>query len=122
MAGLPGTCSGRRSPMPSSAAAKVKEEPKLDDRRLDSYAGEYRVMGGPTAGEILTIERDSQGPLLRSKTSPAGVRLHPQDEHTFFITEVEMQFTFEGDGLQAARRFLIRFAGTDTPAERIEPR
>jgi D-alanyl-D-alanine-carboxypeptidase/D-alanyl-D-alanine-endopeptidase len=113
-------------PMRSAAAEatrqqKLDKEPTLDAHVLDSYVGRYRVASGPTTGDLVTIEREGAALILKSPTSPPqGLRLHAETERTFFITEADLQVVFQTDAQGHASAIVFRFAGTDTPAPRVE--
>jgi CubicO group peptidase (beta-lactamase class C family) len=100
---------------------RVARAVTLDVARLQSYAGKYRMASGPTAGDVVTIERQEGELILRSPAAPPeGVRLHAQDERTFFPAEVDMDVIFEVDGQGRVSGLVVRFAGVDTAAARID--
>jgi len=100
---------------------EARKEVTLDPKVLDTYAGEYRVASGPTAGDIATIERRGDVLVLKAPTTPPeGVRLHAKDEHDLFLTEANIHITVETDIEGRARRLIFHFAGTDTAATRID--
>jgi CubicO group peptidase (beta-lactamase class C family) len=113
-------------PVTTAAVVKTREERlskevTVEAKVLEGYAGRYRVASGPTAGDIVTIERQGDGLILESPTTPPqGVRLHAESERTFFLAEPAVQVTFETDGQDRATGLVVRFAGTDTAAPRVE--
>ncbi len=113
-------------PVMTAAAVKAREERlnkevRITAKSLDGYVGRYRVASGPTAGDIVTIERQGDGLILHSpSTPPQGVRLHAEDERTFFLVEADVQVTFVTDGRGRATGLVVRFAGTDTEAPRVD--
>jgi CubicO group peptidase (beta-lactamase class C family) len=107
-------------PVATSAAAKAIKERKeitLDSKLLDLYAGPYQT---PPPGGVITIERQGDALVLKSDAAPQGLRLHAESERKFFITETDLQVTFETDSQGRATRIVVRFGGTDTAAARIE--
>ncbi len=88
---------------------------------LDSYAGQYRVASGPTAGEIVTLERQADGLVLRSSsTPPGGLRLYAENERSFFIAEAELGVDLDIDAQNRVSGITIHFAGVDTAAPRVD--
>jgi D-alanyl-D-alanine-carboxypeptidase/D-alanyl-D-alanine-endopeptidase len=116
-----------RAAFPVKTAAVVKarqellrNEVKVDPKLLDAYAGEYRVTSGPTVGQVVTIERQENGLILKSPTSPPeGLRLHPESQKMFSILDGGIQMSFDSDEGGRVSRLVFRAAGTDTPAVRI---
>jgi hypothetical protein len=112
-------------PMASSTAEKAREEnlrkeKTLNSGSLDRYAGKYRVASGPTAGDVVTIERRTDALVFKtSSTPPQGLRLHAENDEKFFITETDLQITFQTNSQDRATSLTIHFAGTDTPVTRI---
>lgn len=105
-------------PVATSAAAKALKERKemvIDPKLFDLYVGQYQ----PAVGGVITIERQGGVLLLKSASSPQGLRLHAQSERVFFITETDLTITFQVDPQGRATGVLIHFAGADTPAPRI---
>jgi CubicO group peptidase (beta-lactamase class C family) len=99
---------------------KTRKEMALDTKLLDLYAGRYRLASGPTKGDLITIERTSDFLVLKSaSTPPQGLRLHAESDHLFFITEADLQVDFRREGGRATS-MVIRFAGTETPATRVD--
>jgi CubicO group peptidase (beta-lactamase class C family) len=88
---------------------------------LDAYVGRYRVASGPTEGDIVTIERREADLVLESpSTPPPGVRLHAEGEGRFFLTEADVQVTFETNTEGRVVGLVVHFAGTDTAAPRVD--
>ena len=110
----------------TAAAKKAREqrktiEPALEPKLLTTYAGQYRVAAGPTAGKIVTIERYEEVLVLKSRsTPPQELRLHAKNEHELFITEADLQAIFQFDSQGHVTGLLFRFARTVTAAPRIE--
>jgi D-alanyl-D-alanine-carboxypeptidase/D-alanyl-D-alanine-endopeptidase len=99
------------------ASREITVEPKV----LTTYVGRYRVASGPTAGDVVVIEAQADGLIVKSSTTPPqGVRLHAHDERTFFLTEADVQVTFETDDQQHVTGVVIHFAGVDTAAPRVD--
>jgi CubicO group peptidase (beta-lactamase class C family) len=107
-------------PVATSAAAKAIKERKeiaLDPKLLDLFAGRYQT---PPPGGVMVIEHQGDTLILKSDVAPQGLRLHAESERRFFITETDLQVIFETDSQGRAMRLIVRFAGTDTTAVRIE--
>jgi D-alanyl-D-alanine-carboxypeptidase/D-alanyl-D-alanine-endopeptidase len=107
-------------PVATSAAAKALKERKemvIDPKLLDLYVGQYQ----PAVGGVMTIERQGDGLLLKSASSPQGLRLHAQSERVFFIKEADLTITFQQEEPGRATKLLVHFGGIDTPALRINP-
>jgi serine-type D-Ala-D-Ala carboxypeptidase/endopeptidase len=113
-------------PVATADATKARREAAskevtIDAQRLDAYAGRYRVASGPTAGDIVTIERKAQGLVLESPATPLeGLRLYAASESRFFLTEADVQVTFETDTQGRVTGLVVHFAGTDTAAPRLD--
>jgi len=98
-------------------AEKARKEIALDPKSLSLYAGRYRTASGDT----ITIERTGDLLTLKSASAPPnGLRLHAETERLFYITETELQVEFRTDG-GPAESIVIRFAGSETPAKRVDP-
>jgi D-alanyl-D-alanine-carboxypeptidase/D-alanyl-D-alanine-endopeptidase len=105
-------------PVATSTAARALKERKemaVDLKLFDLYAGQYQ----PAVGGIMTIERQGDALLLKSPSSPQGVRLHAQSERIFFITETDLTITFQVGSTGRATGLIVHFAGADTPVPRI---
>ncbi len=99
---------------------RVAQAAHPDPGVLDSYAGRFRVASGPTAGDIVTIERTRDGLALHSNASPpSGLRLYARDGRTFFPAEVDLEIAFERDGQGTVTGIVIGFAGMETRADRV---
>jgi CubicO group peptidase (beta-lactamase class C family) len=112
-------------PLTRSDAEKAAVEGKeisVDSKLLDRYVGHYKVEKGPTAGEVITIERTDTALVLKSANSPqGGTLLHAKSEKDFFMVEIDLKVSFETDGQGPATGLVFHFAGSDTPAKRIDP-
>ena len=113
-------------PVKTAAVTKARQEAAkrqgaVDSKRLEACAGQYRVASGPTAGDLITIERQAEGLVLKSPaTPPHGLQLYAESESRFFLTEADVQVTFETDP-QGVTGLVVHFAGTDTAAPRVNP-
>jgi CubicO group peptidase (beta-lactamase class C family) len=112
-------------PVATSAAEnarKTRSEIPIDPKLADSYAGQYKVIGGPTDGVVITIEHRGADLFFKSPTTPPqGLRLHAADERSFFITEADLQVTFPKDSTGRAPSLTIHWAGADVVVPRMEP-
>ncbi len=115
-------------PVATAAALAARRERvgravTLEGTLLERCVGQYRVASGPTAGDLITIDRRPEGLGLRSPaTPPEGVRLYAEDRRTFFLGDADVKITFDLDGQGSAKALTVRFAGIETPAERVETR
>jgi D-alanyl-D-alanine-carboxypeptidase/D-alanyl-D-alanine-endopeptidase len=97
-------------------ALKERKEIPSDPKLLDLYAGHYQ----PSVGGLMVVERKNDMLLLKSPSSPQGLRLHQQSERVFFINEADMTISFQVDDQGRVTGAVVRFAGTDTPAPRVD--
>jgi CubicO group peptidase (beta-lactamase class C family) len=110
----------------TSAVKKLRAEQKNEEmvlvpELLDRCVGQYRVASGPTAGEIVTVERDGSALVLKSASTPRqGLRLHAKSQTEFFITEADLRITFQVDVRQDAKSLTFHFSGTEIRAPQIE--
>jgi CubicO group peptidase (beta-lactamase class C family) len=106
-------------PYETSAAAKARKsrrEFEINPTTLAQYVGRYQ----PPSGGILTVEKVGQYLVMKSPfTPPGGLRLRAESESKFFVTEADLQASFQTNALGGATNLIIRFAGTDTVARRV---
>ncbi len=105
-------------PVATSAAAKSiqsRAEITLDPKLLDQYVGTYLP---PQPGEPISIELRKDGLYLKSTSAPQGLRLHAESERKLFITETDLQITFQVDSQGRTTGLVVHFAGIDTLAPR----
>jgi CubicO group peptidase (beta-lactamase class C family) len=113
-------------PVNTAAAAnacsdKARQEVTVAPGVLDAYVGRYRVASGPTAGDVVTVERrGAELVLVSPSTPPQGVRLHAEGEGSFFLTEADVEVRFVANPEGRATGLVVRFAGTDTSAPRLD--
>lgn len=105
------------SEVEKARTAKMKTEIQLGTEALDHFTGKYRLEAGPTAGDVVTIERITGLLVMRSGADKsAGLPLHAQTDHSFFAREADVEVTFITDAVDGVKRMVIRFAGADTAA------
>ena len=76
---------------------------------------------GPTAGDVITIERLGDTLVLKSPSAPLqGLRLHAESERSFFLTEADIQIRFEMDSQGHVANIVFHYLGADTPAPRVD--
>jgi CubicO group peptidase (beta-lactamase class C family) len=113
-------------PVTTAAAMKARQEAArkeavVDAKKLDADAGQYRVASGPTAGDVVTIEHQTEGLVLKSPaTPPQGLRLYAESDSRFFLTEADVQITFEADARGRVTGLVVHFAGAETEAPRVD--
>lgn len=96
----------------------VESEPATVDVSadvLDRYVGRYQV----EPGFVITVTREGTH-LYAQPTGQPRFKLHPSSTTRFYLTEADVQLTFEtGDEERPGRLILIQ-NGAPRPAERIE--
>jgi hypothetical protein len=113
-------------PVTTAAVLKLRQERAgravaVDPELLDKYAGPYRVASGPTAGDVVMIERQAGGLILKSPTTPPqGLRLYAENDLRLFLTEGDVQVTFQTNEEGQVTGIVVRFADVDTAVPRID--
>ena len=87
---------------------------KIDPSIYDAYVGEYEV----APGLILAVTQEGDRLFSQSPGQPRSEML-PESETTFFLRNIDAQFTFVGEGGQVVR-VVIRRGGRDFPARKIK--
>lgn len=102
-------------------AARILAEPRrsfaevpVDPARLAPHAGRYAL----APGLVLTISLEN-GRLWAQATGEPRHLLHPEDERSFFMQDLDAQVTFEGDGAGRTTGLVLHRGGLDTPCPRI---
>ncbi|MFC7662923.1 serine hydrolase [Methylorubrum suomiense] len=102
-------------------AARILAEPRrsfaevpVDPARLAPHAGRYAL----APGLVLTIGLEN-GRLWAQATGEPRHLLHPEDERSFFMQDLDAQVTFEGDGAGRTTGLVLHRGGLDTPCPRI---
>ncbi len=112
-------------PMANSAADKARKERKeipLDPDLAGLYAGKYKIADGPSAGMVITIDRQGGALAFVSPTTPPeGFRLHAETERSLFITEADLVVDFQRDGEGRVASLTVHFAGASAVAYRMPP-
>ena len=87
---------------------------KVDPAIYDRYVGEYEVM----PGLILTVTKEGDKLFSQSQGQPRSEML-PESETTFFLRDIDAQFTFVREGGQTVR-VVVRRGARDFPARKIK--
>lgn len=103
-------------PVKSSVATTQRKTITLDPKLLDAYVGKYQ----PTEGGPINIERRGDALIVKFETAPQGLRLHAESEKQFFVTEADLQITFQLDSLGRPTGLTVHFGGIDYQAPRVE--
>ena len=105
-------------PVATSAALKQQQQRKeiaVDPKVLDGLVGRYSP---PAPSESIRVERSEDALMVRFPTSPVPSRLHAENDRSFYITETDLQVTFQVDEQGRASAMVVRFAGSETVATR----
>jgi len=110
-------------PVETSAVQKSRSERReiaLDPKLADLYSGKYKINAGPISGMVITIERQGANLALKDDaTPPEGLRLHAENEQTFFTTAPDLEVIFQKDDHGQVVSLTVKFAGTDTVAAKM---
>lgn len=103
--------------LPASAFAPPKErkEISVDPKILDRYVGKYQL----APGFILSITREGDH-LYAQATGQSKNEVFAESEKDYFLKVVDAQFTFETNAGGVATQVVLRQAGQNIPAKRIE--
>jgi hypothetical protein len=86
---------------------------KVDPSIYDAYVGEYEV----APGLILTVTREGDKLFSQSPGQPRSEML-PESETSFFLRDIDAQFTFVREGRQIVRVVIRR--GREFQARKIK--
>jgi CubicO group peptidase (beta-lactamase class C family) len=86
----------------------------LDPVILDRYIGRYELM----PGFVIAVTREGKR-LLGQATGQPPFHLFAEDEHNFYLVEVNARITFETDAQGRATKLILHQNG-DHPGKRIE--
>ncbi len=102
---------------PWTVKPKERKEITVDPKLLEPCVGTYQA----APGFLIRIERDSAGLVIKTpSTPPNGLRLHAESEHDFFVSEVDLQLSFQTDKANHVTGMMVHFGGNDTSAPRVE--
>jgi hypothetical protein len=87
---------------------------KVDPSIYDTYVGEYEV----APGLILSVTNEGGRLFSQSLGQPRSEML-PESETTFFLRDIDAQFTFVREGGRVVR-VVIRRGGREFPARKIK--
>jgi CubicO group peptidase (beta-lactamase class C family) len=102
-------------PLAKFEARKERKEIAVDPRVLDVYVGEYQL----APNFVLAITKEGQQLFLQATGQPR-LRLHPEAETEFFISEADAQVSFVKDSTGKAGHLILHQGGQDQKAERIK--
>jgi serine-type D-Ala-D-Ala carboxypeptidase/endopeptidase len=106
-------------PLETSAALKVlhnRKEIQLAPELLRAYVGRYQ---SPSPGGIITIEQRGNHLFLKTSSAPQGLQLHAESDSEFFVTETDLQVSFQRDTHNRITALVVHFAGRDNLAKRL---
>lgn len=86
---------------------------KVDSKIFDAYAGRYQSQLG-----VFTVTHEGDR-LFAELTGQPKVRLYPEGDREFFLTEVEATVMFDVDSQGKATQLTLRQNGNNLPATRI---
>jgi D-alanyl-D-alanine-carboxypeptidase/D-alanyl-D-alanine-endopeptidase len=102
---------------PPPAPAPVKTEIAMDPSQFDRYAGRY----SPKPGLEFTVTREEKMLMLQIPGLPK-LRLRPEREHVFFVTEnTRLGVTFEVDAAGAVTRLTFASPAATIAAAKVSP-
>jgi D-alanyl-D-alanine-carboxypeptidase/D-alanyl-D-alanine-endopeptidase len=107
--------------MPASRIAGEAPAPKqrtaiaVDPAILERYVGRYQL----TPAFIITVTREG-GQLFAQATGQQRFELFAENEHEFFIKDVDAQVSFEIDPAGRVTRVILHQDGASQPALRME--
>ena len=94
--------------------AKERKEVAIDPKILDNYVGSYEL----APNFILTVTREGDH-LFTQATGQGKVEVFPENDHEFFLKEIDAQITFQTDSAGKATG-LVLHQGGDHPARRTQ--
>ncbi len=89
-------------------------EVKVDSTRLDELVGRYAL--APTF--VVTVTRESDA-LFVQASGQSKLRAHAESDGTFFLREVDAQFSFTRDASGQGNRVTLHQGGRSTPGARL---
>jgi CubicO group peptidase (beta-lactamase class C family) len=101
----------RRSPLKKVVK---RSEARVDSTRLKGLVGRYAL--APTF--VLTVTREGDA-LFVQATGQARLRAYAESDSTFFLREVDAQFSFTRDSTGRASRIVLHQNGRSTPGNRV---
>jgi CubicO group peptidase (beta-lactamase class C family) len=100
---------------PSSPLKQAPSEVAVDPMVLEAYVGEYTV----SPAFALTITRQGTRLFVQGTGQPA-FRLYAESQTEFVVPEVGARITFEPDSAGTVNRLMLRQAGQEIPAARVQ--
>jgi hypothetical protein len=102
-------------PLAKFEAKKERKEITVDPGVLDAYAGEYQL----APNFVLAITREGSLMFLQA-TGQSRVRLRPEAETEFFISEVDAQVSFVRDATGKVSHLILHQGGQNQKGDRIK--
>lgn len=99
--------------LPLKRVVKRIEVP-VDTTRLDQLVGRYAL--APTF--VVTVTREADA-LFVQATGQSKLRAHAESDSTFFLREVDAQFSFTRDSTGRGNRITLHQNGRSTPGDRV---
>jgi hypothetical protein len=88
---------------------------QLDSRTYDAYAGRYEL----APGAVIIVSREGDRLTVHGPGQPQA-ELLPESATTFFVRDVDAQYTFVADEGGRVTRLVVRRGGREFPARKIE--
>ncbi len=102
-------------PLAKFEAKKERKEIAVDLSVLDAYVGEYQL-----APNFILATTKEGNLLFLQATGQSRVRLHPEAETEFFISEVDAQVSFVKDAAGKVSHLILHQGGQNLKAERTK--
>ena len=100
---------------PSALPPRKRAAITLPTSALARYAGVYEL----SPSVELHISMEKGGLMIRSTSGGSPVRLWPESNTDFFVTEVDAQVTFTRDASGAVTGLVLHQYGRDRPARKL---
>ncbi|MGH7494338.1 MAG: prolyl oligopeptidase family serine peptidase [bacterium] len=94
---------------------KVDNLPQIDSKIFDTLAGTYEIRPGANINVFREGDR-----LLGKGPDGKTSQLYPTSETEYFLSEDDVQLTFEKDASGVVQRLVIHNRGSETKARRID--
>ena len=104
-----------RIPLAKIEYRKERKEIALAPALLDAYVGEYQL--APTF--VLTVTKEGNL-LFGQATGQPRIRLHPEAETEFFLTEVDAQISFVKDAAGKVTHLILHQGGQNMRGDKIK--
>ena len=102
--------------LPPREPLKKPKEVAVDPKLLDGYVGRYSI----PPDIVLTITRGKGDHLVVQENDETPQDLAPENDHEFFSTSADDEYTFNVDSHGRAFEMVLHTGGRDIPIKRIE--